>query len=72
MLNGVGAILTPDTILRWQRELVTQKWDYSDQWKKKPERLPVSDEVKQFIVRCAKENPDWEFDRILNRLSDSR
>ena len=29
-LSELTTIVTPDTILRWHRELVAQKWDYSD------------------------------------------
>jgi hypothetical protein len=29
MLEQVATIVTPDTILRWHRELVAAKWDYS-------------------------------------------
>jgi hypothetical protein len=29
MLKKVGTIVTPDTILRWHRQLVAAKWDYS-------------------------------------------
>ena len=32
VLQEVGCLFTPDTILRWHRELVAQKWDYSDRW----------------------------------------
>ena len=71
-LTELTTIVTPDTILRWHRELLAQKWDYSDRRKKKPGRPPVSDEVKQLVVRFAKENPDWGYDRIPNRLFDSR
>ena len=30
MLEEVGTLFTPDTILRWHRTLVAQKWDYTD------------------------------------------
>src|ERR1019366_6073752 len=30
LLNEIGTLFTPDTILRWHRELVAQKWDHSD------------------------------------------
>src|SRR5580692_6397135 len=30
LLESVGTLFTPDTILRWHRELVAQKWDFSD------------------------------------------
>src|SRR5271167_194051 len=29
-LEEIGTLFTPDTILRWHRELVAQKWDHSD------------------------------------------
>ena len=34
MLEQVAMIVTPDTILRWHRELVAAKWDYSGRRKK--------------------------------------
>jgi hypothetical protein len=29
VLDEIGRLFTPDTLLRWHRELVAQKWDYS-------------------------------------------
>ena len=52
-LTELTTIVTPDTILRWHRELVAQKWDHSDRQKKKPGRPPVSDEVQELVVRFA-------------------
>ena len=37
-LTELTTIVTPDTILRWHRELVAQKWDDSDRRTKKPAR----------------------------------
>jgi len=34
MLEQMATIVTPDTILRWHRELVATKWDYSRRRKK--------------------------------------
>jgi len=53
-LTELTTIVTPDTILRWHRELVAQKWDYSERRKNKPGRPPVSVEVKQLVLRFAK------------------
>ena len=69
-LTELTTIVTPDTILRWHRELLAQKWDYSDRRKKKPGRPPVSDEAKQLVLRFAKENPDWGYDRIRGALAN--
>ena len=63
-------IVTPDTILRWHRELVAQKWDDSDRRTKKPGRPPISDQIKQLVLRMAKENPDWGYDRIQGALAN--
>ena len=32
-LQEIGTLFTPDTILRWHRQLVAQKWDYSKRCK---------------------------------------
>jgi hypothetical protein len=40
-LEGLTTIVTPDTILRWHRELVARKWDYSDRRSKPPGRPPT-------------------------------
>jgi hypothetical protein len=58
-LQEIATIVTPDTILRWHRQLVAAKWDYSNRRKAKPGRPAVSDEVTQLILRMARENPTW-------------
>ncbi len=50
-------IVTPDTILRWRRRLVAEKWDYSDRRGKAPGRPRVPDDVVQLVLRVAEENP---------------
>jgi putative transposase len=56
--------------LRWHRLLITKKWDYSDRREKKPGRPPITDEVKKLVVRMARENPSWGYDRIQGALSN--
>ena len=56
MLEQVGTLFTPDTILRWHRMLVAQKWDYSDR-RKKVGRPPVVKEIVDLVLRMARENP---------------
>jgi len=67
-LEEVGTLFTPDTILRWHRMLVANKWDYSDHRKSKPGRPPLPDEVRQLVVRMARENPSWGYDRIAGAI----
>jgi len=57
-------IVTPDTILRWHRRLIAEKWDYSDRRHHAPGRPRVPDVVVQLVLRMAKENPTWGYDRI--------
>jgi len=56
MLEQVATIVTPDTILRWHRELVTAEWDYSGR-RKKIGRPLASAEVVALVLRMARENP---------------
>jgi putative transposase len=69
VLQQIGTLFTPDTILRWHRQLVAAKWDYSDR-QKKPGRPPTSEEVTQLVLQMARENPSWGYDRIVGALSN--
>ena len=61
-LRELTTIFTPDTILRWHRELVAKTFDSRD--KRKPGRPRIRQEVVDAIVRFTKENPTWGYDRI--------
>jgi transposase InsO family protein len=63
VLEQVAGIVTPETILRWNRELIAQYWDYSDR-RKKTGRPAVPREVADLIVKLAKENSRWGYNRI--------
>jgi putative transposase len=63
MLEQVASIVTPETILHWHRELVAQNWDYSKR-RKKAGRPAVSQEIVDLVLRLAKENPGWGYNRI--------
>ena len=69
MLEQVATIVTPDTILRWHRELVAAKWDYSRRCKKIG-RPPASAEIVELALLMARENPTWGFDRIQGALAN--
>ena len=68
MLEQLATIVTPDTILRWHRELIARHWDYSKQ-RKSHGRPPVAQEIVELVLRMAKENPTWGYDRIQGSLS---
>ncbi len=68
-LEEVGTLFTPDTILRWHRKLVAAKQDYSDR-RKKVGRPPLCEEIGQLVLRMAKENPTWGYDRIAEAIQN--
>jgi len=65
-LNQVMLIFKPDTVLRWHRELVRRKWTFKR--KGKPGRPKISSELEALIVRLAKENSHWGYDKIQGEL----
>ena len=69
-LEEVGTLFTPDTILRWHRRLVAQKWDYTDRRTKKPGRPRVRQIIVDLVLRFARENPTWGNDRIQAGLAN--
>jgi transposase InsO family protein len=70
LLGEVGTLVTPDTILRWHRLLVAQKWDYSSRRRRPQGRPPVTDEIRNLVLRLARENPRWGYDRIQGALAN--
>src|SRR5215831_2634688 len=66
-LAAVASIVTPDTILTWHRKLVAQKFDGSHQ-RKAPGRPPIDTELEGLVVRMAKENCSWGYDRLAGAL----
>jgi len=59
----------PDTILGWYRKLVAGKFDGSKAHRKVG-RPQVDDDIEQLIVRMARENPSWGYDRIAGALAN--
>ena len=68
-LAEVACVAKPDTILAWYGRLIAQKFDGSKQ-RQYPGRPPVSSEVEALVVRMARENSGWGYDRIVGALAN--
>src|SRR5438128_1227169 len=68
-LQEVAKIVKPDTILGWYRALVAQKFDGSQQ-RKAPGRPTIDPELEALVVRLARENRSWGYDRIVGALAN--
>jgi transposase InsO family protein len=69
VLGEIGTIVTPDTVLRWHRQLVTEKWDYSHR-RETVGRPRTKKEIVDLVLRMARENPSWGYDRIQGALTN--
>jgi len=69
LLRDLTTIVTPDTFLRWHRELVAQKWDFSA-LRKRVGRPRTQEEIAKLVVQMAQENPTWGYDRIQGALKN--
>ena len=62
-------LVSPETIVRWHRELVRRRWAaFGRRPRRQPGRPPLPSECQQLILRLARENPGWGYRRIQGEL----
>jgi transposase InsO family protein len=66
-LRDLATVVTPDTLLRWHRQLVARKWTYSKTHSRRRGGLA---EIRQLVVRMAEDNPTWGYTRIRGALKN--
>src|ERR1700687_4185610 len=67
-LLELGTIVSPDTLLRWHRRLVAQKWNFAE--RRSVGRPGIMRHISELIVRMAQDNPSWGYTRIQGALAN--
>ena len=67
-LLELDTIVSPDTLLRWHRRLVAQKWNFAE--RRGVGRPGIMRHISELIVRMAQENPSWGYTRIQGALAN--
>ena len=67
MLAEVTSLVTPETILRWHRELIARKWTYGSSRHGRP---GVQAEIRRLVIQMAIDNPSWGYMRIQGVLKN--
>src|SRR3954468_7801643 len=68
-LQQVACVAKPETILAWYRRLIARKFDGS-KFRTSPGRPRVDPILEALIVRFARENSGWGYDRIVGALAN--
>src|SRR5271155_2040590 len=66
--HGLRLLVTPDTILRWHRDIVRRRWTARSMRGKTGRPAPRRN-IRALVLRLARENPGWGYRRIHGELA---
>ena len=66
--HGLRLLVTPDTIVRWHRDIVRRRWA-ARSIRGKTGRPATRRNIRALVLRLARENPDWGYRRIHGELA---
>ena len=66
--QGLRLLITPDTILRWHRDIVRRRWAARSA-RGRTGRPATRRNIRALVRRLARENPDWGYRRIHGELA---
>jgi len=66
--HGLRLLVTPDTILRWHRDIIRRRWA-ARSIRGKTGRPAMRRNIKALVLRLARENPEWGYRRIHGELA---
>src|SRR5439155_25477731 len=58
-------LVRPETLLRWHRRMIARRWTFPH---RQPGRPPIGREVRELVLRLARESPSWGYLRIVGEL----
>jgi len=67
MLERCTELFTPNTVMRWYRELISKKYDGS-QNRTYAGRPPITQEIVNLVIRFKEENPRWGYRKIRDQV----
>ena len=65
---GLRLLVTPDTMLRWHRDIVRRRWA-ARSMRGKTGRPATRRNIRALVLRLARENPGWGYRRIHGELA---
>src|SRR5450755_3563085 len=66
--QGLRLLVTPDTIVRWHRDILRRRWAARSR-RGRTGRPPARRNIRALVRRLARENPEWGYRRIHGELA---